>query len=168
MMPGLPRNLQPILTYPEISSLFKENVMRRGEFIFTVILIIGGAAGLVYSLLLPSHGTIALSPGLFPGVVSSLLLILNSIYLFSGLKKNNSPQGKKEGVNRSLLLILSFFPGYFLLLYYFHFIISSFIFLVLTMTVLYKKFYWKTLVSSGLTIVVVYYLFSSILNVQLP
>ncbi|MCK5672233.1 MAG: tripartite tricarboxylate transporter TctB family protein, partial [Spirochaetales bacterium] len=114
--------------------------MIKRELVFTVILIFMGVASLIYSISLPTRGNIALSPGLFPGVVSILLILLSTYSLLSNLvfkHTNGEIEGSKvevevevEDDQRSLILTLSLFIGYLILLYYIHFIASTLIFLL--------------------------------------
>ncbi|MEA1910204.1 MAG: tripartite tricarboxylate transporter TctB family protein [Spirochaetota bacterium] len=146
--------------------------MAKKEFIFTVILIVMGIAGFIYSLLLPTRGNVALSPGLFPGVVSFLLIILSTYYLVSSLVGSRTKEDLKDTGNsddqRSLILTLSLFIGYLVILYYLHFILSTLIFLMLAMFFLYRRFYWKIPIISVLSVFLIFYLFRYLLNVRLP
>lgn len=144
--------------------------MAKKELVFIVLLIIMGAAGFIYSLLLPTRGNIALSPGLFPGVVSLLLILLNSFFLITSVLKGKLKgveTGTEEG-ERSFAFILALFLGYLILLYYVHFIISTIIFLLVSMFFLYKRFYWKIPVISVTAVFFIFYLFRYLLNVRLP
>ena len=143
--------------------------MAKKEFVFTVLLIVMGVASFIYSLLLPTRGNIALSPGLFPGVVSLLLILLNSYYLIVSILKGElkSEAGTEEG-ERSLAVILSLFIGYLILLYYLHFIASTLIFLLGSMFFLYRRFYWKIPIISVTAVFSIFYLFRYLLNVRLP
>ena len=149
--------------------------MSKKELVFTVFLIILGVASFIYSLLLPTRGNIALSPGLFPGVVSLLLIILNSYYLIVSIAKIKKNKVKiktdeKGGVDeeRSLPVLISLFIAYLILLYYLHFIASTLIFLFGSMLFLYRRFYWKIPIISVTAVFSIYYLFRYLLNVRLP
>lgn len=149
--------------------------MTKKELVFTILLIIMAICSFIYSLLLPTRGNIALSPGLFPGVVSFLLIILNSYYLIVSISKKgknsanlkSGERGGREG-ERSLIIIISLFIGYLILLYYIHFIASSLIFLLAAMLFLFKRFYWKIPFISLSAVFSIYYLFRYLLNVRLP
>ena len=149
--------------------------MAKKELVFTVLLILMGVGSFIYSLLLPTRGNIALSPGLFPGIVSLLLIILNSYYLLVSIlkiKKNQIKLGidemeADEGA-RNLIVIFSLFIGYLILLYYIHFIASTLIFLLGSMFFLYRRFYWKIPIISVTAVFSIYYLFRYLLNVRLP
>lgn len=151
--------------------------MAKKEFVFTVLLIVIGVASFIYSILLPTRGNIALSPGLFPGVVSLLLILLNSYYLIVSILKSSGQghgsafaHGKTgtEEDERSLAVILSLFIGYLILLYYLHFIASTLIFLLGSMFFLYRRFYWKIPLISVTAVFSIFYLFRYLLNVRLP
>ncbi|MCK5200525.1 MAG: tripartite tricarboxylate transporter TctB family protein [Spirochaetales bacterium] len=143
--------------------------MAKKELVFTVLLIVMGVGSFIYSLLLPTRGNIALSPGLFPGVVSLLLILLNSYYLIVTIIKGKL-KGVETGVEgeRSLVLTLALFIGYLILLYYVHFIASTLIFLLAAMLFLYKRFYWKIPIISVTAVFTIFYLFRYLLNVRLP
>ena len=144
--------------------------MAKKELVFTVLLIVMGVASFIYSLLLPTRGNIALSPGLFPGVVSLLLISLNSYYLIVSIFKGKlkGVETGTEGGERSLILTLALFIGYLILLYYVHFIASTLIFLLAAMFFLYKRFYWKIPIISVTAVFTIFYLFRYLLNVRLP
>lgn len=143
--------------------------MDKKEMVFTVLLITTGVAGLIYSISLPTMGAFALSPGLFPGVVTMLMIVLGSVHLFGILRSDGSQQDSEEdNKKRSFLVIFAFFVLYLLLLSYIHFIISTIVFLLATMFFLYKRFYWKIPVITVITVFVIYYLFRYILKVRLP
>ena len=148
--------------------------MAKKELIFTILLILMGIASFIYSVSLPTRGNVALSPGLFPGVVSILLILLSTYSLLSNLvfkHTNGEIEGSKvevEDDQRSLILTLSLFIGYLILLYYIHFIASTLIFLLLAMLFLYRKFYWKIPVISVTAVFTIFYLFRYLLNVRLP
>jgi len=147
--------------------------MDRKELVFAGILTVTGGAGFFYSISLPSHGNIALSPGLFPGVVSLLLFILSLVY-FAGLvrKRNVASEDKgteeNSGEERSLVLTLALFPFYLLVLYYLHFAAATFIFLVTAMTFMHGRFRWRIPLISAVSVLTVYYLFEFLLKVKLP
>lgn len=141
--------------------------MAKREFVFTVLLIVIGTAGFIYSLMLPVRGSIALSPGLFPGVISLLIIVLSTIHLALSKRKGKMNEEKEE-MRNNLFLILSFFTGYMVLLHYIHFLLSTSIFLLATMFSLYKRFYWKIPIISITSVFVVFYLFRYLLNVRLP
>lgn len=148
--------------------------MAKKEFIFTILLIIMGVASLIYSLSLPARGNVALSPGLFPGVVSILLIVLSTYYLITNLVHNLAKEKSKEvemdgeESQRSLILIFALFIGYLILLYYIHFIASTLIFLLAAMFFLYRRFYWKIPIISLAAVFSIFYLFRYLLNVRLP
>ncbi len=143
--------------------------MDKKEFVFTVLLIAAGAAGFIYSISLPAMGAVALSPGLFPGVVTMLMIILGSVHLLSILRSGEGhADSEEDSRKRSFLVIFIFFIMYLLMLSYVHFIISTLVFLLATMLFLYKHFYWKIPVIAVITVFAVYYLFRYILKVRLP
>lgn len=148
--------------------------MAKKEFIFTLLIILMGIGSLIYSILLPTRGNIALSPGLFPGVVSILLILLSSYYFFTSLvhkkeiKKIKEADKDGDEKQRSLILIVALFIGYLILLYYIHFIASTLIFLLAAMFFLYRRFYWKIPIISITAVFLVFYLFRYLLNVRLP
>ncbi|MCK5674244.1 MAG: tripartite tricarboxylate transporter TctB family protein [Spirochaetales bacterium] len=148
--------------------------MAKKELIFTLLLILMGVASLLYSISLPTRGNIALSPGLFPGVVSLLLILLSTYYLISSLvhsqkkKKLTEVEQDEENNQRSLPLTLALFIGYLILLYYIHFIASTLIFLLAAMIFLYRRFYWKIPIISITAVFTIFYLFRYLLNVRLP
>ena len=148
--------------------------MEKKERWFMIALIGVGVSGFIYSLSLPLMGAAALSPGLFPGFVTSLMIILGSVRLYQLLRpksiaaeKEDFTEEDDEG-SRNVFVIIGFFLVYLLLLKYLHFLFSTLLFLLASMLFLYKKFYWKIPVISVLTAAGVFGLFRYLLNVRLP
>jgi putative tricarboxylic transport membrane protein len=149
--------------------------MKRMELWFSVILIGLGIAGLIYSFSLPLMGPVALCPGLFPGFVTAMMVILGAgrlIQLYRDKSVVTEPDADGEDDaddgKRNIFVILAFFLLYLLLLVYVRFLTSTVLFLFGSMLFLYKKFYWKIPVISVLTTLGVFYLFRYLLNVRLP
>ena len=148
--------------------------MEKKERWFIIILIGVGISGFIYSLSLPLMGPAALSPGLFPGFVTSLMTILGSVRLFQLIRPKKGTDGPDEGSeddeegSRNVFFIIGLFLIYLLLLNYLHFLFSTLVFLLGSMLFLYKKFYWKIPVISVLTAAGVFGLFRYLLNVRLP
>ncbi len=139
------------------------------ELVFTIVLIVGGIAGFIYSINLPAMGPIPLSPGLFPSVVTGLIIILSGFHLHSLLRRGKGGESSSvKEEQRSLLILILIFAGYLVLLYYIHFILSTIVFLLVTMIYLYKRFYWKIPIISVSTVFVIYLLFKYLLRVRLP
>ena len=96
--------------------------MDKREVWFAGVLIAIGIGGFIYSVLLPTMGPIALSPGLFPGVVTVLMIILGGVWLFKLLRlKDETAEDKDAGEKRSFLMTMGLFLVYLLLLVYVHF-----------------------------------------------
>jgi len=148
--------------------------MERKEKWFIMVLIGVGIAGIIYSISLPLMGPTALSPGLFPGFVTLLMVVLGGIRLFWLVHRKPEiidDTGEVEDENnksRSVFIVMGLFLVYLLMLSYIHFLASTIIFLFGSMLFLYKKFYWKIPIISLLTAVGVFYLFRYLLNVRLP
>jgi len=142
--------------------------MAKKELVFTIILILIGIAGFLYSISLPAMGPAALSPGLFPGLVTALIAILSGVHLHAILTGKRDDSAEENEQKRSLLVLIGFFIVYLLLLHFLHFIISTIIFLFGTMMYLYGRFHWKIPVISIGMVMLIYYLFRYLLHVRLP
>ncbi|MBN2050452.1 MAG: tripartite tricarboxylate transporter TctB family protein [Spirochaetales bacterium] len=142
--------------------------MDRKELGFTIVLLLIGAAGLVYSLTLPTMGPIALSPGLFPGVVTALTVILGVVRLIQLYRSRGAEVQREEEGKRSLLITLGLFLAYLGLLVIIGFIPSTLLFLCGSMLYLYRRFYWKIPLVALLTTFGTFFLFRYLLNVRLP
>ena len=128
--------------------------MDRKERWFIIILIGVGIAGFIYSLSLPLMGPAALSPGLFPGFVTLLIIVLGGVRLFRlvrpkpsviALEGDKDVEAEKDEENensgmRSGFIVIGLFLIYLLMLTYIHFLASTIIFLCGSMLYLYKKF----------------------------
>ena|SRR6056297_3290239 len=147
-----------------------EHGMDKKELSFAVALIGVGIAGFGYSISLPARGSIALSPGLFPGFVTAMMVVLGGVWLSQIIRRKQVEEEQKaqEEEKRSFSITISFFLVYLILLVYLHFIVSTLFFLLGSMLFLYKRFYWKIPVISVITAFGVYYVFRYLLNVRLP
>jgi len=147
-----------------------EHGMDKKELSFAVALIGVGIAGFGYSISLPAMGAIALSPGLFPGFVTAMMVVLGGVWFSQIIRRKQVEEEQKaqEEEKRSFSITISFFLVYLILLVYLHFIVSTLFFLLGSMLFLYKRFYWKIPVISVITAFGVYYVFRYLLNVRLP
>ncbi|MFP4301158.1 MAG: tripartite tricarboxylate transporter TctB family protein [Spirochaetaceae bacterium] len=143
--------------------------MDRREIWFAILLILLGVAGFIYSVSLPTKGPIALSPGLFPGFVTALLVILGGVWLASILSAEKPKESdEQETEQRSFWVTTGLFVLYLVMLEQLHFLASTLIFLFVSMLYLYRRFRWKIPIISVITTAGVYYLFRYLLNVRLP
>jgi putative tricarboxylic transport membrane protein len=144
--------------------------MDKKELTFAIALIGLGIVGFGYSISLPAMGAIALSPGLFPGFVTAMMVVLGGVWLSQLIRRTETggEEKEKEEEKRSFFITISFFLVYLILLVYLHFIVSTMFFLLGSMLFLYKRFYWKIPVISVITAFGVYYVFRYLLNVRLP
>ncbi len=148
--------------------------MEKKESWFMIILTGVGIGGFIYSTSLPPMGPAALSPGLFPGFVSSLMTILGLVRFIQllRLRKAKTSVGEdsdeKDEGSRNIFVIIGLFLLYLLMLNTIHFLASTLIFLLASMLFLYRKFYWKIPLISLLTTAGIFSLFRYLLNVRLP
>jgi hypothetical protein len=148
--------------------------MEKKESWFMILLTGVGIGGFIYSLSLPLMGPAALSPGLFPGFVSSLMTVLGIVRFIQILrqKKEEPATAEESGEDgegsRNIFVIIGLFLLYLLMLNSIHFLTSTLLFLFASMLFLYRKFYWKIPLISLLTTAGIFGLFRYLLNVRLP
>ena len=150
--------------------------MKHGSFVFAWVLIAGGSAALLYTFTLPTMGTIALSPGLFPAVVSALLVVLGGIWLTTQLRARRTkgdagghPDDEEQsGDKRSIVAVLGMLIGYAAMFELFGFVVATPIFLVASMFFLLRTFTWKIPVVAAATTLGIILVFEMMLNVRLP
>lgn len=107
--------------------------------------------------------------GLFPKLLSIIIFILNTLYLFNALKKKVKLDKLKEEISIKKfykMLLLSIL--YIILIKIIGFILSSFIFLIISMKILEVKNNKIVIFISIITTLTIYICFSIFLNVPMP
>lgn len=141
--------------------------MKNNEIVEGSILSVLSIFFIIESLKLHNNQELALSPALFPLIVTSMGLFLSILLIFKGIKKTDYIRSDKGNIRLVLLIVaLSFL--YLILLERFSFILSSVIYLFLFTFILGERKWWLLILISTLTPVLIWYLFANLLGVYLP
>lgn len=112
--------------------------MKNNEIVEGSILSVLSIFFIIESLKLHNNQELALSPALFPLIVTSMGLFLSILLIFKGIKKTDYIRSDKGNIRLVLLIVaLSFL--YLILLERFSFILSSVIYLFLFTFILEKE-----------------------------
>lgn len=132
----------------------------------------GAVAGIAYHLKL---GTLATpGPGLMPFLLGVLLVLFGLLIFLGSLpalkgKVRKEAEGMWAGVEfRKLGVVLGTLLGYILLLPKVGFVPMTFLLLLILFKVVGSQRWPWALISSGLTVVIAFFLFVILLNVELP
>ena len=156
-----------------------------GEIIESIIFSILGIYIMITALNMNTYGSWALAPGLFPLIISIILLALSLSLLIQGIKKNKKQkeiigtiektkkiEGKEIEDNKLNWIGVLFVFGFSLLYCYtlpiIHFIPSSLIYLSVMMIFLKERRWWLVGIITGATTFGLYYFFGVLLKVILP
>lgn len=141
--------------------------MKNNEIVEGSILSVLSIFFIIESLKLHNNQELALSPALFPLIMTSMGLFLSILLIFKGIKKTDYIRSDKGNIRLVLLIVaLSFL--YLILLERFSFILSSVIYLFLFTFILGERKWWLLILISTLTPVLIWYLFANLLGVYLP
>ncbi|MBC8590128.1 tripartite tricarboxylate transporter TctB family protein [Wansuia hejianensis] len=141
--------------------------MKNNEIVEGSILSVLSIFFIIESLKLHNNQELALSPALFPLIITSMGLFLSILLIFKGIKKTDYIRSDKGNIRLVLLIVaLSFL--YLILLERFSFILSSVIYLFLFTFILGERKWWLLILISTLTPVLIWYLFANLLGVYLP
>lgn len=141
--------------------------MKNNEIVEGSILSVLSIFFIIESLKLHNNQELALSPALFPLIITSMGLFLSILLIFKGIKKTDYIRSDKVNIRLVLLIVaLSFL--YLILLERFSFILSSVIYLFLFTFILGERKWWLLILISTLTPVLIWYLFANLLGVYLP
>lgn len=145
-------------------SLLKNNRLLEG-----VIIAIVSIFFIFESLKLHNNQSWALSPALFPLIITISILLFSIGLIVKSLKPDYvDPKALKgEGFKRLALIILISFL-YLLVLSKLHFLISSIIYLLLFLFILGERRWWLLGIISIITPLLIEYIFGNLLNVFLP
>lgn len=147
----------------------KKSVLKNGNLIEGLIIALLSIFFITESLKLYGNQTWALSPALFPLIITVSTLLLSILSIFKGLKeKNTNTQSSKKANFKRLGLIILISFLYLFTLPKIHFLLSSVIYLFLFLLILGERKWWVLVSISILTPLLIQYLFGNLLNVFLP
>lgn len=110
----------------------------------------------------------ALSPALFPLIVSSLTLVFSLVLIFQARKDKAEKEGKSMGNMKLVFLIVFISIIYLLVLPWIHFLSASIIYLFSFLWILGERKYKTLALISIVTPVFLQYVFGTLLGVFLP
>jgi len=150
-----------------------------GEIIESIIFSVLGIFIMISALNMNTYGSWALAPGLFPLIISIILLLLSLSLFIQGIKKTKrvieEPTEKKtemEDIKKinwiGVLFVFGFSLLYCFALPVIHFIPASLIYLAVMMFFLKEKRWWLVGIITAATTFGLYYFFGILLKVILP
>lgn len=147
----------------------KNWILKNKKLVEGVVLFLTSTFLIFESLKLHNNKSWALSPALFPLIITLFILVLSVVLMFKGLREKKTDIGTSSMGNSKklgLVLLISFL--YLIALPRLHFLLSSMLYLLFFLLILGER-KWLTLVSiSVLTPIFIEYIFSNLLNVYLP
>lgn len=147
----------------------KKSILKNRKVVDGVVISLIGIFFMTESLKLHNNQSWALSPALFPLIITISILLFSIALVIKGLRENNinNEVSNKEGFKRlSLVILISFL--YLIFLPKLHFLISSIIYLLLFLLILGERKWWLLAAISIVTPLLIQYLFGNLLNVFLP
>lgn len=139
----------------------KKNALLEGIILLILSIIFTGE-----SLKLRGEEALALSPALFPLIISISILILSIILIFKSFRERELL--KKRDNIKPLLLIIGVSFLYLFLLPRLHFIVSSTLYLLSFLFILGERRWKLILPISLITPLLIYFIFGNLLDVLLP
>ena len=139
------------------------------ELILSMFFLIFSSFLIFLSAELLKYGPVGLSPGLFPMIVSILILLLSLFWLISSLQKKEDSKNTSisKGSWKLLFTIILTF-SYIFLVPYMHFYYTTALYVFLLSMLSGQKNIILNLIVSFLSSTVIFFIFGKILNVALP
>ena len=139
------------------------------ELILSMFFLIFSSFLIFLSAELLKYGPAGLSPGLFPMIVSTLLLILSLFWFFSLFKKKGDQINNNfsKGLWKLLVTIILTFAFIFLVPYI-HFFYATILYVFILSILSGQKNLLLNLIISFLSSAVIFFIFGKVLNVALP
>ncbi|MFA6846628.1 MAG: tripartite tricarboxylate transporter TctB family protein [Sphaerochaetaceae bacterium] len=150
--------------------------MKKNQSIIESYLLIAfGLAVIVGSLRLDSFGELVLSPGLFPLLLGTLIVLIASLMLSRNIKlkaqEATSDEESHEAARhrwREVVLFVVVSLVYVLIMKYFHFLIATILYIFTTMWLLNERRWWSLITFPIAVSLIIYLCFDKGLNVYLP
>lgn len=134
-----------------------------------IFLIIFAALIINESLKYTKFSSWALSPALFPIMISCFIIVLATSLIINGIKEEDSkPKGTLIDKWKNPILVLALTIIYLILLPIFHFVTSTIIYLISLLLVLGEKKWYTIALISITTTMIIYVMFDLLLSVRLP
>lgn len=147
----------------------KNWILKNKKLMEGVVLFLISTFFVFESLKLHNNKSWALSPALFPLIITVSILLLSLVLIFKGLRASNLyiEAGNNKNLKELGLIILTSFL-YLIILPRLHFFLSSIIYLLSFLLILGERKWWVLGSISILTPLLIQYLFGNLLNVFLP
>lgn len=147
----------------------KKSILKNKNLLEGLILALLSIFFIIESLKLHSSGSWALSPALFPLIITVSTLLLSIRLIFKGLKERDIVDSSKKIEDYKKLGFIIFISFLYLFsLPRIHFLFSSIIYLFLFLIILGERKWWVIVSISVLTPLLIQFLFGNLLNVFLP
>lgn len=147
----------------------KNSILKNNKVVEGLLIALASIFLIIESFKLHNNKSWALSPALFPIIITISVLALSIILIIKGLRENtvNTGQSNKEGLKKlGLIIIISF--AYLIILPKLHFLISSIIYLFSFLFILGERKWLLLITISIITPLLIQYLFGNLLDVFLP
>lgn len=147
----------------------KKSILKNRKVVDGVVISLISIFFMTESLKLHNNQSWALSPALFPLIITISILLFSIALVIKGLRESNisNEVSNRAGFKRLALVILISFL-YLIFLPKLHFLISSIIYLLLFLLILGERKWWLLAAISIVTPLLIQYLFGNLLNVFLP
>lgn len=147
----------------------KKSILKNNKVVEGIVISLISIFFISESLKLHNNQSWALSPALFPLIITVCVLLFSIALIIKGLKENsiNVKSDSGQGFKRlGLVILISFL--YLIALPKLHFLASSIIYLILFLVILGERKWWIIGAISVATPLLIQYLFGNLLNVFLP
>lgn len=139
---------------------------KKADFIASIIMLFIGIYVLIEVSNFRKISSLDIGPAFFPKILGILLIIFALLISFKAIKKNNNE--KINFVNKNLIIVLLSIILYCVLFNVIGFVISSTIMLAFLMRIMGSDKWIKTIITSFVIVIVIYFIFKMLLNVPLP
>lgn len=165
--------------------MLKKESLRKADVLFSIILIALGIYVLINSIKMPVTGLpgtveqeFYIAPGFFPTIIAIVLMIMGLILLINGIRSGGMIT-KKDLENfikfiksqiflKSIIMVTLIVIYTFLLIGRLPFFWATFIFLASSMLFLRATSWWKVIVISALSSLLITYCFGNLARIPLP
>ncbi|MGO1468614.1 MAG: tripartite tricarboxylate transporter TctB family protein [Tissierella sp.] len=147
----------------------KKSFLKNNRLIEGIVISLLSIFFIIESLKLHSGQSWALSPALFPLIITISILFFSVWLIIKSLKEERSNTNliKTEGIMK-LIFVIIISILYLVFLQKLHFLISSIIYLFLFLFILGERRWWLLGIISLITPVLIQYIFGNLLGVFLP
>lgn len=146
----------------------KNSILKNSKFIEGILIALTSLFFIGESLKLHNGKSWALSPALFPLIITVSILFFSISLIIKSLKEEDIAFDLKRGeiIKLGLIILISFL--YLIILPKLNFLYSTIIYLFLFLIILGERKWWMLVAMSIITPLSIQYIFGNLLNVLLP